>query len=109
MIREIKERKKELQQLCLESGVIRLGLFGSAITTAGHTDESDLDFVVELEAADCGKYADAYFRLLESLGRMFGRPVDLVVGSAIRNPYFLEEVEKTKVLIYDAGNQEISL
>jgi len=109
MIAAVAERADQLKQLCLRYRVLRLGLFGSAINTAVHTDESDLDFVVELEAADCGKYADAYFRLLESLERMFGRPVDLVVGSAIRNPYFLEEVEKTKVLIYDAGNQEISL
>ena len=27
-------------------------------------------------------YADAYFGLLESLEQLFGKPVDLVVGSA---------------------------
>jgi len=45
-------------------------------------------------------YADRYFGLLEALEALFGRPVDLVVASAIKNPYFRESVEKTRELLY---------
>ena len=109
MIQEVEQCKEEIEELCLKGRVLHLDLFGSAATAEGYTERSDLDFVVEFEAADFGAFADAYFSLLESLERLFGRPVDLVIGSAIRNPYFLEEVEKTKVSIYDARNQEVSL
>ena len=49
-----------------------------------------------------GRYADAYFGLLESLQELFGRPVDLVVASSIKNPYFRGTVERTKALLYAA-------
>jgi predicted nucleotidyltransferase len=64
--------------------------------------ESDLDFLVEFEPLESGVYADAYFGLLESLEALFARPVDLVVASSIKNPYFRQGVERTKVLLYAA-------
>lgn len=58
---------------------------------------------MEFEAGATGAgYADRYFGLLEGLEQLFGRPVDLVVASAIRNPYFRESVERTKALLYAA-------
>ena len=42
------------------------------------------------------------FGLLESLEALFGRHVDLVVASAITNPYFQETVEKSRTLLYAA-------
>ena len=50
-----------------------------------------------------GKYANAYFGLLEALQQLFGRPVDLVVDSAIKNPYFRQSVEETRTLVYEAS------
>ena len=61
-------------------------LFGSAATGGYHPEGSDLDFVVEFQPTAFDSYADAYIGLLESLEQLFGKPVDLVVGSAIRNP-----------------------
>jgi predicted nucleotidyltransferase len=40
--------------------------------------------------------------LLESLEQLFGRSVDLVVTSAIKNSYFRESVERSKALLYAA-------
>ena len=42
------------------------------------------------------------FGLLEGLEGLFGAPVDLVVDSAIKNPYFRESVQRSKALIYAA-------
>jgi len=47
-------------------------------------------------------YADRYFGLLASLEELFGRSVDLVVDSAIKNPYFRESVDRTRTPIYVA-------
>ena len=47
-------------------------------------------------------YANRYFGLLEGLQNLFKRPVDLVVESAIRNPYLREAVDRNKALLYAA-------
>jgi len=49
-----------------------------------------------------GEYADNYFGLLSALQRLFGRPVDLVMQSAIRNRYFLESISDSKEVVYAA-------
>ena len=53
-------------------------------------DESDLDFLVDFEPPSGGAYRKTYFGLLNGLRELFGRPVDLVDASAVRNPYFRE-------------------
>lgn len=101
MIPEIVENRAELEALCRQFGVRRLEVFGSAATGAFRAEDSDLDFLVEFESHGPG-YADRYFGLLESLEQLFGRHVDLVVASAIKNPYFRESVERSKMLLYAA-------
>lgn len=99
----VAERTAELARLCQRYGVRRLDLFGSAATGRFRTGDSDLDFVVEFQPATVsGAYADAYFGLLESLERLYGRPVDLVIDGAIRNPYFRQSVEATRMPLYAA-------
>jgi uncharacterized protein len=62
-----------------ELGVLRLGLFGSfARGEAG--PESDLDFIVELDARTFDRFMDAKI-FLEDL---FGRRVDLVLFDRIK-------------------------
>ena len=102
MIPAVEERSDELKRLCLIYGVQRLDLFGSASTGQYVPGESDLDFLVEFQPEALSAYADAYFGLLEALGRLFNRPVDLVVESAITNPYFLESVKQTRTIVYEA-------
>ncbi len=47
-------------------------------------------------------YADAYFGLLFALHDLFERPVELVVLSAVKNPYFLQKINSDRMLIYTA-------
>ncbi|MGH9860337.1 MAG: nucleotidyltransferase family protein [Candidatus Acidiferrales bacterium] len=94
------QRRTELEALCRRYNVRRLDVFGSAAASKQRPGQSDLDFLVEFGPFPPGAYADAYFGLMESLEALYGRPVDLVVASAIRNPYFLQAVERTKVLLY---------
>ncbi|MYD63067.1 MAG: hypothetical protein F4W91_18660 [Gemmatimonadetes bacterium] len=102
MISFVVEQATELEQLCLRYSVLRLDLFGSAVTSQYRPEKSDLDFVVEFQPLPDGTYADTYFGLLEALERLFGKPVDLVVDSAIKNPYFRQSIEETKRPVYEA-------
>lgn len=101
----IRDHRAELSALCRRHHVRRLELFGSA--TSDRDSIGDLDFLVEFEALDPDSHADAYFGLLENLEQLFGRSVDLVMTSAITNPYFLMEVAgkrtvvKAAALLYD--------
>jgi hypothetical protein len=99
---EVVQRKSEVEQLCRKFHVSRLELFGSAAMGRDRAGQSDLDFLVEFEPLPAGSVADSYFGLLESLEQLFGRPVDLVVASAIKNPYFRQAIEPTRGLIYAA-------
>ena len=102
MIPAVADRADELQRLCVRYRVLRLGLFGSATTAIDDAEASDLDFIVEFQPMPVAAYADSYFGLLESLQQLFGRPVDLVVDSAIQNPYFRQAVEETRTPVYAA-------
>ena len=94
-------RAADVATLCRRFGVSRLDLFGSAAAGVARPD-SDLDFLVDFGNRQATGYADAYFGLLEELEALFGRRVDLVVASGIRNPFFRESVERTKTLLYAA-------
>lgn len=99
---DIERNLDTIEELCRRFHVRKLDLFGSAATGESRSGKSDFDFLVEFAALPPGTYADAYFGLLEALTELLGRPVDLVVSSAIRNPYFLQQVEKTKTPLYAA-------
>lgn len=102
MFAEIEKRRGELAGLCHRFRVRRLEIFGSASGDKFRPDKSDVDFLVEFEPPIGPGYADRYFGLLESLEELFGRSVDLVIASAVRNPYFRDSVQATKELIYAA-------
>jgi len=98
----IAERQSELEALCRQFHVRRLELFGSALGGVFDTRHSDLDFLVEFALLPPGDYATAFFGFKEAIEQLFSRPVDLVVLSAIRNPYFLRNIEQSKALLYAA-------
>ncbi len=105
MNRLIEEKRQELERVCRRRQVHRIELFGSAARPdfdPARFDPaiSDLDFIVSFHELDLDQYADAYFGLLEDLQALFQRPVDLVVSSAIQNPYFRQAVDSSKTLVY---------
>ena len=99
---EIARHRDALERLCRQFHVRRLELFGSAATGSFRPGESDVDFLVEFEPLPPGEHANTYFGLLFGLEDLFGRPIDLVVASAIKNPYFQHSVDQTKVLVFAA-------
>lgn len=102
MIQLIDDNRKALEDLCLRYRVRRLEIFGSAVGGGFDPSSSDLDFLVEFHELRENEYADAYFGLLEDLRTLFQRDVDLVMDSAVKNPYFRESIERSRTLLYAA-------
>src|SRR5262249_16010283 len=99
----IKSNLATLQDLCRRYGVARLELFGSAVTAGFDPAHSDLDFLVEfLPEQPLGPWLRHYFEFQTELARLFGRPVDLVLSSAVRNRYFRRELDRTRTVLYAA-------
>lgn len=100
--RDSPKHHDRLSELCRNFRVRRLEIFGSACRADFNTESSDFDFLVDFEDMEPKAYADAYFGLLEALADLYQRPVDLVVRSAIKNPYFIQGIDKNRVLLYAA-------
>ena len=102
MIRDLSIKLTEIEKLCTQFSVHRLELFGSGVTNEDLPAESDLDFLAEFKSVAPGRYADNYLALREALEELFGRPIDLVVASAIKNPYFRQSIDRSRKLLYAA-------
>jgi len=90
---------QQINKLCQKYNVVRLFVFGSALTNR-FSDKSDIDFLVDFENVLLEDYADNFFDFKYSLQDLLNRDIDLLESKALRNPYFKENVEKTKKLIY---------
>ena len=101
MYPEIQNKLNELRQICEKFGVLKLELFGSAANDS-FNDSSDLDFLIQLEQRPPVEYAEAYFSIKNALEDLLHRPVDLVELKAIRNPFFLQAIEKERIVLYAA-------
>lgn len=100
MDRLIEDNHESVEQLCRRYRVDRLEVFGSAADGGFDPASSDLDFLVRFESCDPAEHYERYFGLLEALEALFGRPIDLVEAGAMRNPYFIREVSRSRTPIY---------
>lgn len=102
-MREFIERHElELAELCRRYDVKALELFGSASNGDFDAVRSDLDFLVEFQPMPPAAHSQAYFGLWFALEDLFGRKVDLVETSAVTNPYFLQEIQRSRRVLYAA-------
>lgn len=96
------EKMDDIERICVETNVAKIGLFGSALREDFDPKKSDLDFVVEFHAPDAPGISDRYFALAEKLEIIFGRPVDLVTARSIKNPVFSASVASSLRPLYAA-------
>ncbi|MFN6343923.1 MAG: hypothetical protein ACK4V5_05035 [Cyanobium sp.] len=71
---------------CRRHQVRRMHLFGSTLRHDFDPSRSDRE--------------QAYFGLEQQLVAITGKPVDLVMADAVRNPYVRRDIEASKQLIY---------
>lgn len=103
MVPLLQAKSQQVGDICRRYGVLRLEVFGSATDGSFDPDRSDVDLLVEFQpGVDLGPWLGRYFDLRDELSRLLGRSVDLVMASALRNPYFVREVNRTRKLLYAA-------
>ncbi len=87
--------------LCRKYKVAKLWVFGS-ILTPRFTDKSDVDFLVDFDEDKIHllDYADNFFDFVHEIEGVIGRKVDMVVNKSIRNPFFRQEVDETRRLLW---------
>ena len=91
----------DIIDLCRRYKVNKLWVFGS-ILTSRFNDSSDIDFAVSFNKSKIKleDYADNYFDFQEKLKSLFERDIDLICDDSVSNPYFKQELNRTKRLIY---------
>jgi len=98
----LERHREQLAELCRRYQVAQLEVFGSAAEGEADADARDIDLLVEFADAPNMGPADRYFGLLAELQTLLNRPVDLVCADAMRNPYFIREVNRSRSPLYAA-------
>jgi uncharacterized protein len=98
----IESKRPEIEVLCRALEVRRLDLSGSATGATFDVATSDVDVLVEFDIRPGFDCFGAFFSLKEGLEEIFGRPVDLISSSSVRNPYFHRSLMATKDTLYAA-------
>ena len=102
MQRILENKIGDLKNICLSLGVKKLYAFGSVVSD-NFRDDSDIDFLISFsDNLSIKQYTDNYFKLQYKLREMFKRKIDLVTERTLSNPYFIESIDETKELIYEA-------
>jgi predicted nucleotidyltransferase len=98
----IENHINELKEICQTLKVKRLFAFGSVVK-GNFTDSSDIDFLISfVENITPEEYSDNYFALHYRLRELFHREIDIVTERTLSNPFFIESINESKELIYEA-------
>ena len=99
----VKNNLPQIIDVCKKYQVKSLYLFGSAATD-NFKKNSDVDFLIEYsrDAEGLPLQPFDYFDVLFELENITRTKVDLLVKEAMRNAYFIQSVEKQKILIYES-------
>ena len=97
----LSEKLPELTLILKNFRVKQAYAFGSVCTDA-FNDNSDIDLLVKFEdGIEPMEYSDNYFNLLFKLRDFFGREVGLVTPASLKNPYFVQSLNRTRQAIYE--------
>ena len=80
--------KDKIEKLCRQNHIIRLSVFGSALSEKFSSD-SDIDFLVEFEPGHVPGFA--FFKIQDELSELLGRKVELNTPNFLSR-YFRDEV-----------------
>lgn len=103
MILIVKENIDQILSLFRKYKMRKVWLFGSALDDKQFTANSDIDFLYEpnKEEMSIREFLDNPLLLKKELELLLSKKIDLIRNLPFRNPYFKEELENTKVLVFD--------
>jgi hypothetical protein B2_01308 len=96
----LKNQLDTIRSLCERYRVKTLYAFGSVLTPNFDT-HSDIDLLVDFLDQDALQYASNYFQFKFELEKLFNRKIDLLEERALKNPYFIENINQKKQLLYE--------
>lgn len=102
--KEIEVKLKNLFELCIKYKVVKLFVFGSVSKGFFNPETSDLDLLVELDIHDPVEKGETLMKFWADLETLFKRKVDLLTEKKLKNPYLLNEIENSKLLLYDRAS-----
>ena len=98
---EIRKNLSLFSDICKNHGIKSLYAFGSSVTEQFNPQRSDIDLLVEMEDMDPLEKGEKLLSLWDKLEDFFQRKVDLLTQKSLKNPFLLENIDKTKILLYD--------
>jgi predicted nucleotidyltransferase len=76
--------------------------FGSVVSD-NFNNESDIDLLINFEEGlEPLEKGEIWWNLHDSLRDIFNRNIDLLIETSLKNPYFIDEINEKKQLIYAA-------
>lgn len=101
----------QIQEVCRLHHIQYLYVVGSLLRKGDFGPSSDIDWVFDFNRAAIadGDFLDNLDTFRERLEQLTGRPADLIHYPSLRNPYFIADLDATKVLIYDYQGEKVSV
>jgi predicted nucleotidyltransferase len=100
MVNLITSNIEKIRQLLASNRIVEAYVFGSAVK-GDFNENSDVDFLVrfsnDLTPLEKG---ELWWNLHDELRKFLKREIDIVTINSLKNPYFVKEIDSTKVLIY---------
>jgi len=101
-MQSLDQYKDAIASLCRQYRVRKLYVFGSFVRGEDVAPGSDIDLAVIFDRTEVEGSFDRYMELKSALEILFGRSVDLVGLNNLRNRFFVQELDRTKELVYAA-------
>lgn len=94
------EKLPEVVNLLRKHQIKSAFVFGSAVTNQ-FNEKSDIDLLINFnEGLDPLIAGEHWWDLHDELRNLFHREIDLITERSLKNPYFINELNRTKFLIY---------
>jgi predicted nucleotidyltransferase len=92
--------RDSIAHFCDRWGIARLSLFGSILRDDFRQD-SDVDVLISFTSGADWDYWN-WPEMLDELEQIFGRPVDLVVEEALKNPFRRHRILSEREIVHAA-------
>jgi predicted nucleotidyltransferase len=91
----VQKHLSEIKAILTANRVKKAFIFGSACTDR-FDDKSDIDIVLDFQdGLDPITRGELWWKLLFSLEDTLKRPVDILTGKSLKNPYLIKEINTT--------------
>ncbi|MEL6672007.1 MAG: nucleotidyltransferase domain-containing protein [Bacteroidota bacterium] len=99
-----------IQALCRKHQVKQLWAFGSVLRE-DFGEHSDINLLYTMDDALIQEedWYDSFWGFLDEMEALLGHKLDFIWYQGIKNPYFREEVNATKVVLYEQTGEKITL